>query len=230
MNAVDVVIPSLGKPHAFEALVSLQWLPFPIRLHVMREQTSWPAAVNAGLARSTGDVLLMDDDARVLPETFSGFEDIYPHADVFGFKLLYPDGRIQHAGGFVRGRQVGHLGYGQPANTPAFNEPSYVCHLTTSFIYLKRAVVEKLGGMATDYPGMQFEDVDFNFRALKAGFRLLYVPRPAIHLESASKKTLPGFQIGFNQNYHELVRRHLMDLPFVGELMSYPKPLAKELV
>jgi GT2 family glycosyltransferase len=164
----------------------------------------------------------MDDDIRLSEDTFKYIEKHYDDADIFGFKLFYEDGTIQHAGGFCRDKMLGHAGWKQRDNE-VFNDPYYCCHVTTSLIYIKRSVLDKLKGMDTSYKGYQFEDVDFNFRALKAGFKLLYTPGPAIHLESASKSSLPDFKEGLDANYEEFCERFFNDDEFIKEVESYPK-------
>lgn len=227
MRTVDVVMPTLKRPHAFTALSHLRFVPWPMRLHLVVEETrSWPKAVNLGLSESTGDVILMDDDVFLEPDTFSLVDRYYDQADIFGFKLKYPDGTIQHAGGVYRNNEIGHIGW-KAEDNGKFDMPYFTCHLTTSLVYIKRKVLDELKGMAVDYPGMHFEDVDFSFRALKAGFCLLYLPSPAFHLQSASKGVLPGFKENVDMNLAELRRRWFEDKEFTALLESYPKVLEK---
>lgn len=196
---VDVVIPSKGQRQLLKCLESLRHIPFPYTLYLELGGTSWPEAVNAGLKAGRRDVILMDDDVEVLPETFEGFDKYYPHADIFGFKLLFPDGRLQHSGGMVTPEVVGH-------RFEDADQAAYMSHVTTSLCFIKRRVLDRQL-MAEDYPGCQFEDVDFNFRAVDAGFRVLYVPSPAIHCESTTKSTEPGFNEDLWRNLEELRRR-----------------------
>lgn len=223
----------MAKPHAFGCMETLKHLPFGIKLHFVTAGKSWAEAINIGLKESSGDVIIMDDDIRLKPETFGCLEKYYDKADIFGFKLLFDNGRIQHAGGFVKadergGYSIGHIGFNRD-DSSRLNIPYYVCHCTASLLYIKRHVIEKLKGMATDYEGYQFEDVDFSFRALKEGFRILFLPSEAIHLESASKEHLPAFKMGMNINYEELKKRFLTDPAFVEKVTNYPV-LDKDLI
>lgn len=221
---IDVIIPSKGKKHVLACIESLRHIPIGIRLLLVLDGNSWAEAVNIGLKESRNDVLLMDDDVRILPETFSRFEGYSGLADIFGFKLLYGNSLIQHAGGFVKNGQIGHLGHGQ-ANNGKYSKPYYTCHVTASLMYIKRYVIEDIGIMAEDYPGFQFEDVDFNFRALKGGYRILYVPDSAVHLESHTKSNIPAFRDGLADNYEEIKRRYLTDVDFLKTVEGYPEPL-----
>ena len=221
---IAYVIPSMGKPHAKLCLEYLAAHKHPgADVHLIHEGKSWPEAVNIGLARAKGkDVVLMDDDIFLTKNTFNFSDDLYDHADVFGFKLWHSGGTLQHAGGVFANGTILHRFHGQPDEGQA-DVPLYVPHVTTSLCYIKAHVLEKLEGMATDYMGIQFEDVDFCFRALKAGLKLMYTPGPAVHLESASKHDLPMFRTRMLQNQIELHRRHLEDPAFVELLKTFPK-------
>lgn len=228
MKEVIVVIPTMQRPHARLCETYLACLPFPVDVYWITAGRSWPEAVNLGLKEAKGrDVILMDDDVFITPETFSNFEQYYETADVFGFKLLFPDGLIQHGGGvYIPTKEsIGHRFF-QEADAGQADAPVYTCHLTTSLVYIKSHVLETLGGMATDYPGIQFEDVDFCSRALKAGFKLLYIPNKAVHLQTASKKSLPMLSIKMMQNQNEWKKRFLGDPEFKKVLESYPQSWA----
>jgi GT2 family glycosyltransferase len=227
-DPVDLIIPTLRRPHAFSCFDKLHNIPWPYRLHVITGGKTWAQAINIGLAQSDkkNDVILMDDDVFITPDTFLEMQTYMDDADIFGFKLLFPDGDIQHAGGIVRNESIGHIGF-QEQDQGQYNEPKYVCHATTSLIYIKRHVLDSIGGMAEDIPGLQMEDVDFNFRALKAGFKIIQLPGAAVHLQSASKRFISGFDEKVGLAYAEIKKRHFADSEFVKKLESYPKPLAK---
>lgn len=224
MREVAFVIPSLDRPHLKICLEYLGPRKGPVR--VVTDGESWPKAVNIGLADVKGrDVVLMDDDVIISPRTFQFMDELYDKADIFGFKLWFPDGTLQHAGGLLDdGTMIRHRFYKMPDNGQA-EKPCYLPHVTTSLCYIKAKVIESLGGFSEDYPGMQFEDVDFCFRAIKAGFKILYTPGPAIHMESFSKKHLPMFNIQCTKNLLELHKRHLNDPAFLEVLKGFPRPL-----
>lgn len=230
MRTVDVIIPTVGHiyktSHPYTCLSRLQFIPFPIRVHVVTGGKSWAEAINIGLSQTDGknDVILMDDDVFINEYTFVGMDNVYEKGDIFGFRLLFPDGKIQHAGGLCDGNMVGHIGY-REENASVTKDPYYVCHATTSLIYIKRHVLDSLKGMATDIPGIQFEDVDFNFRALKEGFKILQLPNEATHIGSGTKKTMPKFLERCDIALAEIQKRHLSDESFKSEVSKYPIPV-----
>jgi GT2 family glycosyltransferase len=230
LRTIDVIIPTLKKTHAFTCIENLRHIQFPINLKLVTKGKTWGEAINIGLSQTDGsnDVVLMDDDVFINENTFTSFLDHYEKADIFGFRLLFPDGTIQHAGGVTDGELVGHIGYRQ-ANSSITKEPYYVCHATTSLIYIKRSVLNLIGGIRKDMPGTQFDDVDFNFRAIKAGLKILQLPNEAVHIESATKKMMPGFQENTNEAFQEIKSMYLSDTEFVSKLKSYPIPMIKVL-
>lgn len=227
---VDLIIPTLGQikktTHPYTCFERLSSLPFPIRLHVVNKGKTWAQAINIGLKQTDGnnDVILMDDDVFVNEHTFDGLGNHLDQADIFGFKLLFPEGKIQHFGGIVKNGSIGHIGWGED-DGDKFSDPIYACHATTSLVYIKRHVIDELKGMAEDIPGIQMEDVDFSFRAIKAGFQIMILPQSAIHMESATKRYETNFAERIGEAFAEISKRHLSDAEFVKTLESYPKPV-----
>lgn len=224
-RVVDVIIPTLRRPHAINCLSLLRHVAWPINLLLIPEGRSWPEAVNLGLREVRGnDVVLMDDDAFLWPETFRDFNTLYDKADIFGFKLLYPNRTIQHAGGTYKDKGIWHIGNGEE-DKGQYNDPRYMAHVTTSLCYIKNHVIKELQGMAEDYPGAQFEDVDFCMRAHKADFKILYTGLPATHMESASKRFTPDFAAKIKLNQEEIKRRFFDDPKFTAQLATFPREL-----
>lgn len=231
-KVVDVIIPTLGKinpkSHPFICFENLHHIPWPYWVHLISGGKTWAEAINLGLLQTSGnDVILLDDDVFINGDTFKLVNEFYDKADIFGFKLFFPDKKIQHAGGIVRNQGISHIGF-RDEDKDEYNKPRYVCHVTTSCIYIKRHVLDKLKGM-TIMPGQQMEDVDFNFRALKAGFKIMYLPSPAIHMESATKRFFPNFQQDIGIAYKHLTDNHFSDPEFVKLVESYPKDLSPTL-
>lgn len=214
----------MRKVHAFTCIEKLRFVPWPYRLHFITSGKTWGEAINIGLAQTdpANDVILMDDDVFINADTFSKVEEKFQSADIFGFKLVYPDNRIQHMGGIVRAGMIGHIGHNE-IDEGQWDVPLYTCHATTSLVYIKRNVLNAIGGIAENFPGIQMDDVDFSFRAIKAGFKIMVLPQSAIHLHSASKKFLPNFEANTEVAFQEVKKRHFHDPRFVAELERYPK-------
>jgi GT2 family glycosyltransferase len=90
---------------------------------------------------------------------------------IVGCRLRLPDGHLLHAGTFILpdtiwGQQIGSLekDLGQFASSREVEGIVFAC------AYLKREVVDAIGGLALDYESY-FEDTDYCLRARAAGFR-----------------------------------------------------------
>jgi len=158
------------------------------------------ANVNRGLAAADPehDVVLLNSDMIArrrwlerLQYAASGDEKV----GIVGAKLLYPDDRIQFAG-MVRNlgapEWFDHRYRFKPSGWGPANLPQPVIAVTGACMYLKRALLDEIGGFDPDYP-MAYEDVDLCLRAWQAGFTVLYWPDAELtHLESASRGTEVG--------------------------------------
>ena len=107
---------------------------------------------------------------------------------VAGSKLLYPDGRIQHAGGVLRYPLAlpDHCGYRQPDRGQCDQEPE-VDFVTGAAIGVPRRVWEEIGSFDEGFYPAFYEDVDFCSRARVAGYTIVYAPEAvATHYETTS--------------------------------------------
>jgi len=151
--------------------------------------------MNLGLAQRTpdADVLIIDDDAQILTGTFDGLEEWYPLADIFGFRLLFEDGRLQHDGGWVN--ELGSAGH-------IFRESDvrgYVGYVTASVCLIKAHVFEKVARFP-EWTGYQWEDVAFCMDAWASGMKVIYIPNDAVHNETQTKKHDSEFWEKFRLN------------------------------
>ncbi len=104
----------------------------------------------------------------------------------------WPD-RLQCAGcevtenGFVVFR-----GRGETASDPAWNEERFVPALISACWMMRREVVRALGPLDMRFHPVQYEDIDYCYRARAAGWRVLYSPRCHVyHLENVTTDGAP---------------------------------------
>jgi len=166
------------------------------RLVRLERNLGFSGGVNRGLAVARGDALILINQDVVLREGCldalrQRLDDNRPA--IVGCKLLYPDGRtIQHAGGIIRypRAETDHRGYRQPddGSWDTFAEVDYV---TGAVFVLDRTVLRTVGLFDEGFYPAYYEEVDYCFRARKAGFAVIYEPSAvAIHHESQSHDTL----------------------------------------
>lgn len=156
---------------------------------------------NLGAGRAKGELIcLLNDDIEITDPLWLqrlAVRAAMPGVGAVGPRLLYPDGKVQHAGvGLgIGGQQPGegvaaHLFAGRPASYlgpggRAVLEQDLSC-VTAACLVTRKAVFDQVGGLDEDLP-VAFNDVDFCIKVREAGYRILWTPQVTLtHHESAS--------------------------------------------
>jgi len=128
---------------------------------------------------------------------------------IVGAKLMYPPqkgynlgGSIQHAG--VARNSEGlpyHIYGGQPSDLPAANKRRELNAVTFACVLIRRKMWDELGGLDEAYILGQFEDIDFCWRARKAGWKVVYQPKATLlHYEHGSGEEAAMFSSKRNRD------------------------------
>jgi GT2 family glycosyltransferase len=157
--------------------------------------TSYPSAVRLGLEQ-VGDadwVWLLHDDSTPDPgalEALLAVADADPDADILGPKLReWPSLRrllelgvtISGTGRRETGLERGEYDQGQ------HDDVRPVLAVNTAGMLVRRSVLEELGGLDEQMP-IFGNDIDFGWRAARAGHRTLIVPQAVVfHVEAAHR-------------------------------------------
>ena len=198
----DIIIPTIHAKHdtgtealelCIESIVKSKDTN-KANIIVKENYHSFAEGINAGLAETRNDVILVNDDIIVSNTWISDIERGI--GDIRGFKLLYPPlGQIiQHAGGQLRQDWRGtHIGVGH-FDTGQYDQIYPCAYVTFACVLIKRKVIDELGPISTEYGRAYFEDVDYCLQAWRAGFDVIYNPVPLMHYESLSTK-----KVGLNE-------------------------------
>ena len=152
-----------------------------LRYHKRAENGGFIAACNDGAALARGEyVVFLNNDTIPQPGWLDALLQTFDdHANVglVGAQLLYPDGRLQEAGGVVFSDGSG-WNYGRRA---AREDCSYAyvrdCdYASGAAIALPRALFAELGGFAHAYAPAYYEDTDLAFAVRARGLRVVYQP------------------------------------------------------
>lgn len=152
-------------------------------------------SVNAALPLVRGEYLhLLNNDTLVAPgwldgllRTFALFHD----CGIAGSKLVYPDGRLQEAGGIVwadaSGCNVGRDGDPSDAAYATVREVDYA---SGASLLLRTDAFRRLGGFDERYAPAYYEDTDLAFRLREEGLRTYFQPASVVvHQEGLSHGT-----------------------------------------
>jgi GT2 family glycosyltransferase len=161
-----------------------------------REPFNFSRLNNFAASRTTGEYLLfLNNDTEVItPEWLTAMLEFcrQPEIGVVGAKLLFPDGRIQHAGITLGlGGVAGHHLTGFPAGSSHYFGLGSVIRncsaVTGACLMTRREVFDKVGGFDEGLP-MAYNDVDFCLRVREKGLRVVWTPFAELyHRESASR-------------------------------------------
>lgn len=146
---------------------------------------------------ATGELLcLLNNDIEILAPDWletMGRQALREEVGAVGAQLLYPDGRIQHAGvvlGICGGAAHAHRLL-RPDDEGYFRRhalPQFVSAVTAACLVVKRDKFEAVGGFDEENFAVAFNDVDLCMRLSSRGWQSLYEPRATlIHHESVSR-------------------------------------------
>ncbi|MFH1680705.1 MAG: glycosyltransferase family 2 protein [Candidatus Eisenbacteria bacterium] len=153
--------------------------------------------MNGAARAASGDHLLfLNDDTEVLEKgsiEAMAEEAERPDVAAVGALLLYPDGKIQHAGLVVgMGVVAGHVYKGgETGGVPFFVSPELpreVSAVDGACFLVRKELFLGLGGFDEEHLPVSFSDVDFCLRARERGLRILFTPHARfLHHETRSR-------------------------------------------
>ena len=178
------------------------------------------AACNDGAALARGEfVVFLNNDTVPQPGWLDALLDTFdqhPDAGLVGAQLLYPDGRLQEAGGVVfSDGSAWNYGRFESPMDPRFASLRDADYCSGAAIAVRTELLRSLGGFDTRYAPAYYEDTDLAFAVREAGMRVLYQPASrVVHLEGVTAGNDPGsgikaFQVANQQVFRKKWRARL---------------------
>lgn len=139
-------------------------------------------------------VMFLNNDTQVTEGWLSSLVQLIESDDSIGMvgsKLVYPDGRLQEAGGIIWSDGSGwNYGRLDDPDKPEYNYVKDVDYISGAAILLSVKLWNQIGGFDTRFAPAYCEDSDLAFEVRKAGYRVVYQPlSKVIHFEGVSNGT-----------------------------------------
>jgi GT2 family glycosyltransferase len=188
-DAVEVIVVDDASPEPLaEALAPVGG----VTLVRAERNGGFIAACNLGAAKARGERLVfLNNDTIVTDGWLEALDRVfarYPDTGLCGAKLVYPDGRLQEAGGIVwRDGSAWNVGRGDDPDRPEYNYVRRVDYCSGACLAIPKALFDALGGFDARYAPAYYEDTDLAFAVRAAGKAVRYQPAATVvHFEGTT--------------------------------------------
>ena len=184
------------------------------------------ATCNDGASLARGDYLVfLNNDTIPQPGWLDALLhtfDEHPGCGLAGSQLVYPDGRLQEAGGIVfSDGSAWNYGRFESPDDPRFAFVREADYCSGAALAVPRELFSRLGGFDARYAPAYFEDTDLAFSVRQARFSTLYQPASrVVHMEG----TTSGTDTGSGIKAYQARNRGVFQAKWQHVLAAHPEP------
>jgi GT2 family glycosyltransferase len=182
---------------------------------------------NRGAEEARGRYLvLLNNDTQVLSgwlDALIGTFQRYPDTGLAGARLIYPDGKMQEAGGIIfRDGSGWNYGKDDDADRPEYQYSREVDYCSGACIMMETRLFRELGGLDQRYAPAYYEDTDLAFQVRAKGLKVRLEPAATIvHHEGITS----GTDMDSGAKRYQAVNREKFLARWREELASFPAPI-----
>lgn len=215
-----IVVNDASPDDTAEALASVQRL----RVLTNAQNLGFIGSSNAGAAAARGSYLLfLNNDTQVTAGWLDRLLDCFaeePDCGIAGSRLVYPDGRLQEAGGLVYADGSSwNVGRFEKRDDPRHLYRRDVDYVSGAALMIETTLFAQVGGFDSRYAPAYCEDMDLAFSVRAAGRRIIYQPESlVVHCEGVSSGLDPF--AGIKQ--YQTINRATFAAKWASELARQP--------
>jgi GT2 family glycosyltransferase len=182
---------------------------------------------NRGAKAARGEfIVMLNNDTQVLEGWLDALLDTFaqfPDTGIAGGRLVFPDGRMQEAGGIVFNDGSGwNYGKFDKPDRPEYQFVREADYCSGACIMMRTELFRELDGFDEHYAPAYYEDTDLAFRVRAKGLKARVQPAATIvHHEGATS----GTDLGSGAKRYQAVNREKFLERWKEELPKFPAPI-----
>jgi GT2 family glycosyltransferase/glycosyltransferase involved in cell wall biosynthesis len=208
------------------------------------ENLGFIRSCNAGAAKAQGQYLyFLNNDTQILAGCLENLLSLIEKDTTIGAvgsKLIYPNGKLQEAGGIIWQDATGwNYGRLDEVDQPEYNYVREVDYCSGASLLVRTEIFQQLGGFSEQFLPAYYEDTDLCFAMRQLGYQVLYQPKSqVIHHEGISSGTsldsgIKQYQVvnqsKFFSKWQEALKTHFLpdakNVPQAARRLCYEKTI-----